>query len=118
MNILSPALISFGFKYLVIASVIWFVLMLLRRHSIDKRIKALVELPDDRKERIISLYSKNISMYRIFLWVMSFGLLLILALFVLLFIYPELTSVVPDFDIRQLVTLMGIALAMGYIHMA
>jgi hypothetical protein len=92
--------------------------MLLRRRSIDKRIKALLELPDDRKGRIISLYSKNISIYRIFLWVMPFGLLLILALFVMLFMFPELALGFPDFDIRQLMTLMGIALTMVYIHVA
>src|SRR5258706_12674573 len=118
MNILSPALISFGFKYLVIASVIWFVLMLLRRRSIDKRIKALVELPDDRKERIISLYSKNISMYRIFLWTMPVCFLLFLVLLVLLFMYPELALGFPSVDMRQFVMLMGIALIVVYIHVA
>ena len=118
MNILSPTLISFLFKYLVIASLIWIVLMLLRRRSIDKRIKALLELPDDRKEKIISLYSKSISMYRIFLWVMPFGLLLILALFVMLFMFPELASGVPGVDMRQVVMLLGIALVVGYIHVA
>jgi hypothetical protein len=116
MNVLSPALISFGFKYLAIASVIWIVLMLLRRRSIDKRIKVLLELPDDRKARIINLYSKNISMYRIFLWVMPFCLLLIVVLFVMLFTLPELALGFPEFDIRQFVMLMGIALVAAYIH--
>ena len=116
MDILSPALISFWFKYLVITSVIWFMLVLLRRRSIDKSIKALLELPDDRKERIISLYSKSISMYRMFLWTSPFGFLLILMAFVLLFMFPEMAVAFPDFDIRQFVMLMGIALVVGYIH--
>jgi uncharacterized membrane protein len=116
MNILSPALISFWFKYLVIASIIWFILMLLRPRSIDKRIKALLELPDNRKEKIISLYGKSISMYRMFLWITPFGFLLSLAALGLLFVFPEMALAFPDFDIRQLVLLMGLSLIVAYIH--
>src|SRR5215212_2191682 len=118
MNILSPALMSFWFKYLVVASVIWFILMLLRRRSIDKRIKALLELSDNRKERIINLYSKSISMYRLFLWIMPICFLLSLALLVLLFIYPYLVSGLSGVDMRQFVILVGIASVVVYVHMA
>ena len=94
------------------------VLKILRNFYIDKRIKTLVQLPDERKERIIRLYQSAISMWRIFLWVMPFGFLLFLALLVLLFMYPELVSGIPGVNMRQVVMLMEIALVVGFIHVA
>jgi len=89
MNILSPALISFWFKFFAVAFVFKFSLVILRRRSIDQRIKALLELPDDGKNRIIRLYSKMISVYKIYLWIIAFGFLLCLASFILLFLQPK-----------------------------
>ncbi len=116
MDTFSVALLSFSFKALIVLIPITLILKILRNLYIDKTINAYIVLSDERRERIIRLYRSAISMWKIFLWVMPFGLLLILALFVLLFMYPELASVSPGVDTRQLVMLMGIALVYGYIH--
>ena len=94
------------------------VLKILRNYYIDKTINAYIVLSDERKERIIRLYRSIISMWRIFLWAMPFGFLLVLVLIVWLFMYPELASGLPGVDVRQVVMLMGIALIYGSIHAA
>jgi len=118
MNAFLPTLFSFLFKAMIVLFPITLVLKILRNFYIDKRIKTLVQLPDERKERIIRLYQSAISMWRIFLWVMPFGFLLFLALLGLLFMYPELVSGLPGVNMRQVVMLMGIALVVGFIHVA
>jgi len=118
MNAFLPTLFSFLIKAMIVLFPITLVLKILRNFYIDKRIKTLVQLPDERKERIIRLYQSAISMWRIFLWVMPFGFLLFLALLGLLFMYPELVSGLPGVNMRQVVMLMGIALVVGFIHVA
>jgi hypothetical protein len=118
MNAFLPTLFSLLFKAMIVLFPISLVSKILRNLYIDNRIKALVQLPDERKERIIRFYQSAISMWRIFLWVMPFGFLLFLALLVLLFMYPELVSGLPGVDMRQVVMLLGIALVVGYIHVA
>jgi hypothetical protein len=117
MDIFSPGFFSFLFKAMIVLFPITLILKILRNLYIDKTINAYIVLSDERKERIIRLYRSTISMWKIFLWVVPFGLLLILALFVLLFRYPELTSVIPGVDTRQLVMMMGFAFVYVYIHM-
>jgi hypothetical protein len=117
MDIFSPGFFSFLFKAFIVLTPISLILKILRNLYIDKTINAYIVLSDERKERIIRLYRSAISMWKIFLWIVPFGLLLILALFVLLFMYPELTSVIPGVDTRQLVMMMGFALVYVYIHM-
>ena len=116
MNAFLPTLFSFLFKAMIVLVPITLILKILRNLYIDKRIKTLVQLPDERKERIIRLYQSAITVWRMFLWAMPFGFLLVLALFVLLFLYPELTSGVLGVDMRQVVMLLGIGLVVGYIH--
>jgi len=107
------ALLSFSFKALIALLPFLLIMKILRNYFIDRTIKALIELPDGRKERLIRLYRSAISTWRIFLWAIPFFFLLFLVLLVLLFIYPELASAVPGVDMRQLVTIMGIAWVVG-----
>jgi hypothetical protein len=118
MDVFSPAYFAFLFKDLLVLFPITLVLKILRNLYIDNRIKTLVQLPDERKERVIHLYRSAISIWRIFLWTMPVCFLLFLALLVLLFVYPELASGVPGVDMRQVVMLLGIGLVVGYIHAA
>ena len=118
MDIFSPTFFSFLFKAMIVLFPISLILKTLRNLYIDKAINAYIALPDERRERIIRLYRSIISMWRIFLWAMPFGFLLVLALIVWLFIYPELISAVLDVDTRQIVMLLGIALIYGSIHAA
>jgi hypothetical protein len=116
METFAPTFFSFLFKASIILLPFMVITKILRNLYIDKTINAYITLPDERMERIIHIYRSAISMWRIFLWAMPFFFLLILALFVLLFIYPELASEVPGVDIHQLVTLMAIFWVVGYIH--
>jgi len=118
MDIFSPTFFSFLFKAMIVLFPISMVLKILRNYYIDKTINAYIVLSDERKERIIRLYRSIISMWRIFLWAMPFGFLLVLVLIVWLFMYPELASGLPGVDVRQVVMLMGIALIYGSIHAA
>jgi len=118
MDAFLPTLFSFLFKAMIILFPVSLVLKTLRNLYIDKTINAYIALPDERMERIIRLYRSAISMWRIFLWAMPFGFLLVLGLIVLLFMYPELASELPGVDMRQVVLLLGIALIYGYIHVA
>jgi hypothetical protein len=58
-----------------------FVLMLItgtfRRLFIKKNIKALLELPDEKREKLIHVYQKVISMWRIIFWAAPLYLLVI-----------------------------------------
>ena len=116
MDIFTPTYFSFLFKAMIVLFPISLVLKILRNLYIDDRIKALVQLPDERKERIIRLYRSAISMWRIFLWIMPFGFLVYLVLPVLLFITPDLASAVPDVNLRQVALLMGLAFVYLGIH--
>jgi hypothetical protein len=118
MAVFSPALLALFFKALIVSFPITLILKTLRNLYIDKTINAYIALPDEMKERVIRRYRSAISMWRIFLWTMPVCFLLFLALIVLLFMYPELASGVPDVDMRQVVMLLGIALVVGYIHAA
>ncbi len=94
------------------------VLKILRNLYIDKTINAYLALPNERKERTIRLYRSAVSVWKIFLWIMPFGLLVFLALPVLLFMYPKLALGLPGVDMRQVVLLLWIALVYGYVVVA
>ncbi len=118
MDIFPPGFFSFLFKALIVLFPVTLILKILRNLYIDKTINAYIALPDERKERIIRLYRRAVSMWRIFLWIMPFGFLVFLTLLVVLFMYPKLVSGIPGVDMRQVVLLLGIALVYGYIVVA
>lgn len=106
---------SIYFNAAIVMSVIWMVLMIWKNLSIDKAIQMSMQLPEDRKERMRRRYHRIISSQRIFLWLTPLCLLLVIALFVLLSVFPELSTAF-DFDIRKLVLLMGILMVVAFIH--
>jgi hypothetical protein len=116
MDIILQKIISAYAIILLVLSVFLFVIKIIRHLVIATTISTLVQSPDDKRERIIHLYRKIISTYRIALWMIPFSFFLFLALLALLFIYPELVSALPDVDLRQFVMLMGISLIVAYIH--
>jgi hypothetical protein len=116
MGIFSQKLLSIFFIILPIYVVYWFVIIILRRRAINKKIEALNKLPDDRKERIIRLYKRTISTQRIFLWIIPFAFLLIIVAFMLLFAFPEMVLAFPEIDIRQFVLFMGILFIVIFIR--
>jgi len=118
MGIFSLGSYSSFFKVFIVLIPISLILKVLRNLYLDKTINAYMALPDSRKERIIRVYRSAISTWKIFLWVMPFSLLLILALFKLLFMYPELNSIIPGGDTRQVVIWMLIGFIYGYIAIA
>jgi len=118
MGLFSQKFLSIYFIALPVFAILWFGTKVLRHVRIEKTIQALDQLPDDRKERIISLYRRILTSQRIFLWTIPFGFLLFIAALVLLFVFPEIASAFSDTDIRQFVLLGGILLVVGYIHFA
>jgi|GEM_PF-5728483 len=117
MELFFQKLLSNYFIVLPVFTILWFAIKILRHLRIEKTIQAWKHLPDDRRERIIRLYSGIISSQRImYLWIMPFGFLLFIAVFVLLFVFPEVASAIPGIDIRQFVLLGLILLVIAYIH--
>jgi uncharacterized membrane protein (DUF485 family) len=115
MELFSQKFFSIYFNVSIVMIVLWMITKVLKNLSIDKAIKMSIHLPEDRKERMIRRYSRIISSQRIILWLMPFGFLLVLVAFVLLSVFPELNSGL-DIDVRKAVMLMGIFLAVGFIH--
>jgi hypothetical protein len=115
MELLLQKFFSIYFIVMIVMSVLWMVIKILRNLLIDKTIERLLHLPDDRKERIIRLYRGVISSQRIMLWITPFGFLFVLAALLLLFAFPSL-AVGFDVDIRQFVIMGGILVVVAYIH--
>jgi hypothetical protein len=118
MDFFSQRFISIYFIALIVCGVVLIVTKILRNLYIEQTIKTLLQLPDDKKERITHLYRTIISTQRIFIWIVPFGFVLTLATFILLVIFPELISAIPGTDLRQVVMLMGICFVIGFIHFA
>lgn len=115
MDFLSQKFFSVYFIVMIVMITLWMVTKILRNLLIDKTIKTLIQLPDDRKERIVHLYRGILSSERIILWIIPFGFLLVLAALIWFFAFPELTLEF-DVDIRQFVIMGGILIAVAYIH--
>jgi anaerobic C4-dicarboxylate transporter len=106
---------SIYFNAALVMIVVWMVLKIWKNLSIDKAIQMSMQLPEDRKERMRRRYHRIIASQRIFLWLTPLGLILVLVVFVLLALFPELSTAF-EFDIRKLVLLMGILLVAALIH--
>ncbi len=107
MELFSQKFFSIYFLAAIIMSVLWMVTKIFKNRSIHKTIKTLIQLPEDRKERIILLYRRILLLHRIYLWITPVTFLLLLAAFLLLSMFPDWTSVFPDMDLRQLLILGG-----------
>ncbi len=116
MELFSQKFFSIYFFAAIIMSILWMVTKIFKNRSINKTIKTLIQLPEDRKERIIRLYRRILLLHRIYLWTTPFTFLLLLAAFLLLSMFPGWTSAFPDMNLRQLLIMAGFLLAVVYIH--
>jgi hypothetical protein len=116
MDTFSLTFLSFLFKASIVLFVFILIIKTLRRLYINKTIKALIGLPDDRKERLIHLYQRTISGWRILLWLMPLCLLMFLVIPVFLFVFPaDLPPPMRD-NLRQLFLTSETASVIAYFH--
>lgn len=102
--------------YLVVLTILGFlmlVIIILRHLIIGRTIRGLTQLPDDRKQKMIDFYSTVLPVYGVALRVISFDFLLLIALVVLSFVFPELAA-----DIHPVLKLGGLSLILGFIYFA
>ena len=116
MDTFALALLSFSFKALIVLFPFMLILKILRNLYIDKSIKALIELPEEHKGRLIRLYRSAISTWKIFFWVMPLLLIMPCSIAVFLLLFPRsLPSIMEDI-LRQLFSASLLAVVVGYIH--
>ena len=102
--------------YLVVLTILGFlmlVIIILRHLIIGRTIRGLTQLPDDRKQKMIDFYSTVLPVYGVALRVILFDFLLLIALVVLSFVFPELAA-----DIHPVLKLGGLSLILGFIYFA
>src|SRR6476646_1275502 len=116
MDTFSLTFLSFLFKASIVLFVFILIIKTLRRLYVNQTIKALIGLPDDRKERLIHLYQRIISGWRILLWLMPLCLLMFLVIPLFLFVFPaDLPAIMRD-NLRQLFLTSETAFVIAYFH--
>jgi len=116
METFSLTFLSFLFKASIVLFVFMLIIKTLRRLTINKTIKALIELSDDRKDRLIHLYRNVISGWRTLLWLIPLCVIMFLIIPLYLLVFSGYLPSIMENNLRQLFLTAETALVVTYFY--
>lgn len=111
MELFLQKFFSIAFMVFIGLGLFLFVTAILRHLLIDKMIRELTLLSDEKRREIIDLYRAMLPINGVALRIILFGFILFLILIVLSYVRPDIAV-----EIYPVIRLMGIILIIGFVH--